>query len=163
MATAVAGAARPPGEDVLAAYRAARAQRGLFDVRDAEAGGYDEFVDEAGDVRPAWREVADGVADRGRAGLDRLRSTVRNLVDQDGITGVGPHGSLDGAEESAPPGAWHLDALPLVLSAADWDALEAGLVQRSRILDAVLTDVYGARRCLTSGVLPPQLLFAHPG
>ncbi|OFJ52854.1 circularly permuted type 2 ATP-grasp protein [Mycolicibacterium grossiae] len=164
MATAVAGAARPPGEDVLAAYRAARAQRGLFDVRDAEAGGYDEFVDEAGDVRPAWREVADGVADRGRAGLDRLRSTVRNLVDQDGITGVGPHGSVVGAEEpAAAPGPWHLDALPLVLSAADWDALEAGLVQRSRILDAVLTDVYGARRCLTSGVLPPQLLFAHPG
>ena len=60
-------------------------------------------------------------------------------------------------------GRWHLDALPLVISSADWDTLEAGLVQRSRLLDAVLTDLYGPRRSITSGVLPPPLLFAHPG
>jgi uncharacterized circularly permuted ATP-grasp superfamily protein/uncharacterized alpha-E superfamily protein len=51
----------------------------------------------------------------------------------------------------------------LVISSADWDTLESGLVQRSRLLDAVLTDLYGARRSITSGVLPAQLLFAHPG
>jgi uncharacterized circularly permuted ATP-grasp superfamily protein/uncharacterized alpha-E superfamily protein len=53
--------------------------------------------------------------------------------------------------------------LPLVISASDWDTLESGLVQRSRLLDAVLTDLYGPRHAVTSGVLPPQLLFAHPG
>ena len=52
------------------------------------------------------------------------------------------------------PGPWHLDALPLVISATDWDTLESGLVQRSRLLDAVLTDLYGPRRSVTSGVLP---------
>ena len=31
------------------------------------------------------------------------------------------------------------------------------------MLDAVLTDLYGARRAITSGILPPQLLFGHPG
>ena len=61
------------------------------------------------------------------------------------------------------PGPWHLDALPLVISATDWDTLESGLVQRSRLLDAVLADLYGPRRSVTSGVLPAQLLFAHPG
>ena len=49
------------------------------------------------------------------------------------------------------------------MSSADWDTLEAGLVQRSRLLDAVLADLYGPRRAITGGVLPPQLLFAHPG
>ena len=53
--------------------------------------------------------------------------------------------------------------MPLLLSVADWEVLEAGLVQRSRLLDAVLADLYGPRRALTSGVLPPELLFAHPG
>ena len=38
-----------------------------------------------------------------------------------------------------------LDALPLLISASDWDTLESGLVQRSRLLDAVLTDLYGPR------------------
>ena len=50
-----------------------------------------------------------------------------------------------------------------MLSAADWDVLEAGLVQRSRVLDAVLADLYGPRSLLTDGALPPELVFAHPG
>ncbi len=43
----------------------------------ARAIGYDEFVDRDGNVRPAWPELADAVGERGRAGLDRLRSVVR--------------------------------------------------------------------------------------
>ena len=50
-----------------------------------------------------------------------------------------------------------------MLSAADWDVLEAGLVQRSRLLDAVLADLYGPRKLLTDGAVPPELVFAHPG
>ncbi|OBF26708.1 hypothetical protein A5724_31180 [Mycobacterium sp. ACS1612] len=154
-------------DNLLARYRAARSQQALFDVRGERAStGYDEFVDAAGNVRPAWQELAECVGERGRAGLDRLRSVIRSSVDNDGITyiEVDRHGDAvtngDGAAEPAP---WHLDALPLVLSSTDWDTLEAGLVQRSRLLDAVLTDLYGPRHAISSGVLPPQLLFAHPG
>ena len=154
-------------DHLLARYRAARAQQALFDVRgDRARTGYDEFVDAAGDVRPAWRELAECVGERGRGGLDRLRSTVRGLVDNDGITyiQVDRHGdAITNGDGTAEPGPWHLDALPLVLSASDWDTLESGVVQRSRLLDAVLADLYGPRHSVTSGVLPPQLLFAHPG
>ena len=154
-------------DHLLARYRTARAQQALFDVRGERAGtGYDEFVDAAGNVRPTWRELAECVGDRGRGGLDQLRSIVRGLVDNDGITyiQVDRHGdAVTNGDGTAEPGPWHLDALPLVLSASDWDILESGLVQRSRLLDAVLTDLYGPRRAVTSGVLPPQLLFAHPG
>ncbi|BBY29627.1 circularly permuted type 2 ATP-grasp protein [Mycolicibacterium sediminis] len=167
---AAGGVAAIGDDDVLARYRHARAQSGLFDVRDGPVAGYDEFVDEAGDVRPAWRELADCVTERGLGGLDRLRSTVRRLVDNDGITyvQVDRNGAVLGSasspgEDPPAPGPWHLDALPLIVSAADWDELESGLVQRSRILDAVLADLYGARRSITSGVLPAQLVFAHPG
>ncbi|CAN3128739.1 circularly permuted type 2 ATP-grasp protein [Mycobacterium sp. smrl_JER01] len=156
-------------DNPLAPYATMRAQQALFDVRPRFSGpapGYDEFVDEAGEVRPAWRELADCVQDRGRAGLDRLRDVVRDLVDNDGITYVHLEHPADGVtagDGGAVPGPWRLDALPLVISASDWDRLEAGLVQRSRLLDAILTDVYGERRSITSGVLPPELLFAHPG
>jgi uncharacterized circularly permuted ATP-grasp superfamily protein/uncharacterized alpha-E superfamily protein len=156
----------PDTEDVLTRYRTARAQETLFELRGAAGTGYDEFVDGVGTVRPAWQELAECVAERGRGGLDRLRAVVRSLVDNDGITyvQVDPHGdAVTNGDGTAVPGPWHLDALPLVISSADWDGLEAGLVQRSRLLDAVLTDLYGARRSITSGVLPAQLLFAHPG
>nr|MDP9166788.1 circularly permuted type 2 ATP-grasp protein [Actinomycetota bacterium] len=166
-------------DDLLAQYRAARAQQSLFDVRGAAGNGYDEFIDPAGNVRPAWRELAECVGERGRFGLDRLRSVVRGLVDNDGITfvqvdhpagpgrgdaGVVLHGdAVTNGDGTQVPGPWHLDSLPMLVSAADWDTLESGLVQRSRLLDAVLTDLYGTRRSITSGVLPPQLLFSHPG
>ncbi|MCW2735158.1 MAG: hypothetical protein JWR13_5974 [Mycobacterium sp.] len=158
-------------DDLLAQYRAARAQEPLFDVRGGASGGYDEFVDAAGNVRPAWQELAECVKERGRFGLDRLRSVVRGLVDNDGITFVQVDHSVGrpatdavtNGDGTQVPGPWHLDGLPLLISSADWDTLESGLVQRSRLLDAVLTDLYGERRSITSGVLPPQLVFSHPG
>ena len=153
---------------LLAGYCAARAQEALFDLRDGPGVGYDEFVDDDGNVRPPWTELADTVAERGSAGLNQLRSLVDSLIDNDGITytEVDPHrdGSAAPSRLQGPePRPWSLDTLPVVVSAADWDVLETGLVQRSRLLDAVLTDLYGARSLITDGVLPPELVFTHPG
>lgn len=152
---------------LLAGYRTARTQEALFDLRDGPGAGYDEFVDADGNVRPGWDELADAIAERGRSGLNRLRSVVHSLIDHDGITYTGVSDGQAGREAASghgpEPGPWRLDTLPLVVSAADWDALEAGLVQRSRLLDAVLADLYGPRRLLIEGLLPAQLVFAHPG
>lgn len=154
-------------DGVLEEYRRTRLQRALFDVRGSQtATAYDELVDTAGEVRPAWRELAECVSERGRSGLDRLRDRVNALVDADGINyiQVDRRGAVvTDREGAAIPAPWRLDALPLVISAGGWDVLEAGLVQRSRLLDAVLADLYGARRSITTGLLPAQLVFSHPG
>ncbi|ORC13804.1 circularly permuted type 2 ATP-grasp protein [Mycobacterium kansasii] len=158
------GRAMADADHLLDGYRTARAQQALFDLRNGPGTGYDEFVDADGKVRPAWTELADAVAERGRAGLDRLRTVVHSLIDHDGISYTGADPTRD--EHSAhglEPGPWRLDTLPLVVSAEDWAVLEAGLVQRSRLLDAMLADLYGARSLLTEGVLPAELVFAHPG
>jgi uncharacterized circularly permuted ATP-grasp superfamily protein/uncharacterized alpha-E superfamily protein len=169
MSDPVAAAARYDVDRLVAGYRTARAQEVLFDLRSSGSAGpgYDEFVDDDGSVRPAWAELADTVAECGKAGLDRLRSVVHSLIDHDGITYTGvahAHGGRDPVGGHGPePGPWILDTLPLVVSAADWDVLESGLIQRSRLLNAVLADLYGARRLITEGILPAQLVFAHPG
>ena len=153
-------------DNLLAGYRTARAQQALFDPRGGAVTGYDEFVDAAGNVRPSWLELSDCVGERGRDGLEQLRGVVQKLVDNDGITYIRQDTNGDAVtngDGSAVPGPWHLDALPLVISASDWDSLESGLVQRSRLLDAVLADFYGPRSTVTGGVFPAQLLFAHPG
>jgi uncharacterized circularly permuted ATP-grasp superfamily protein/uncharacterized alpha-E superfamily protein len=164
------GADGPDPDGLLTGYRSARIQATLFDVRGGAATGYDEFVDAAGNVRGTWTELAEAIGERGQTGLERLGDVVRGLVDNDGITyiQIDHDGSVGGQAETnghatAVPGPWHLDAIPLLISAPDWDTLEAGLVQRSRLLDAVLSDLYGPRRAITTGVLPPQLVFAHPG
>src|SRR6202045_751803 len=160
--TALDAGGRYDADRLLAGYRTARAQEALFDLRHGPGIGYDEFVDRDGNVRPAWSEVADAVAERGRAGLNRLRSVVDSLIDNDGITYTEVVPGRDGGH-ALEPRPWSLDTLPIVLSAADWEVLEAGRPQRSRMLNAVLAALYGPRRSLTEGVLPPELLFAHPG
>ena len=45
-------------DQLLAGYCAARAQEALFDLREGPGIGFDEFVDDAGHVRPAWTELA---------------------------------------------------------------------------------------------------------
>ena len=158
-------------DNLLAGYRTARAQQALFDPRGGAVTGYDEFVDAAGNVRPSWLELAECVGERGRGGLEQLRGGGRAASS---TTTASPTSRLDtngdavtNGDGTAVPGPWHLDALPLVISATDWDTLESGLVQRSRLLDAVLADLYGARRSVTGGVLPaaaavrPSRL--HPG
>ena len=129
--SAASGALPHDIDNLLAGYRTARAQQALFDPRGgAVAAGYDEFVDAAGNVRPSWLELAECVGERGRGGLEHLRAVVRSLVDNDGISYV----QLDNNGEAVTngdggpvPGPWHLDALPLVISATDWDTLESGL------------------------------------
>ena len=153
-------------DQLLAGYRAARTQAVLFDDHTSQpgrTGAYDEFVDTTGRVRPAWRTLAEAIGERGLSGLDRLRSDVRGLVDNDGITYIPVDDPAKVDRYGAAPGVWQLDAMPLMVSATDWEVLESGLVQRSRLLDAVLTDLYGQRQSITGGVLPPELVFAHPG
>lgn len=130
------------------------------------AAAHDEFLDETGAVRPAWAEFADVIAERGRDGLERLREVVNGLVENDGITYVAIDHNGEAVADSrgmATPAPWQLDGIPLVVSAPDWEVLEAGVLQRARLFDAVLTDLYGPRRAVTRGILPPQLLFANRG
>jgi uncharacterized circularly permuted ATP-grasp superfamily protein/uncharacterized alpha-E superfamily protein len=152
---------------LVAGYCAARAQEGLFELGGGRsafgATGYDEFVDASDEVRPGWTELAEVIAMRGRAGLARLRAAVSALVDHDGITYIAIDHSDNGVHETSAPQPWQLDGLPLLISPEDWAALEAGVLQRSQLLDAILVDLYGPQRAVTGGLLPPQLLFAHTG
>ena len=45
----------------------------------------------------------------------------------------------------------------------EWERLAAALAQRVQVLNALLTDVYGPQTLLSAGLLPPELVFAHPG
>lgn len=58
---------------------------------------------------------------------------------------------------------WALDPLPLVIEARDWQPLEAALIQRTTLLDAILADLTGERKLLTSGLLPAEIIASSPG
>ncbi|WP_420873752.1 circularly permuted type 2 ATP-grasp protein [Nocardia huaxiensis] len=143
-----------------AKYRAAAADTGAFDACGLPTGGYyDELVDSAGRLRDSWTELSADFLEQGRDGLHRINDRVRRLIEDDGIT----YTELTPTDEPDTPSPWRLDPIPLLVSDTDWTTLEAGVVQRSRLLDAILADVYGPRRLLTSGLLPARIVFGHTG
>lgn len=104
----------------------------------------------------------DGLRDLDRDGLRRLTGRVRGLIDDEGIT----YNALDALPATADPtepGPWRLDPLPVLLGSDEWEALARSVAQRSLLLDAVLKDFYGEQRTVRTGVVPPEVLFAHPG
>ncbi|WP_082393628.1 circularly permuted type 2 ATP-grasp protein [Nocardia arizonensis] len=144
----------------FARYRAESEAGGPFDeCGGPTAGYYDELVDTEGAIRPMWSELSTDFVHLGTNGLGRLDTRVRRLIEDDGIT----YTEVNGSGEPVMPVPWRLDPIPLLVSADDWTRLEAGLVQRSRVLDEVLTDVYGSRRTITSGLLPPEIVFGNTG
>jgi len=67
------------------------------------------------------------------------------------------------ADENGPQRPWSLDLFPLLVDAASWQHIEAGVLQRVRLLERVMADVYGPQELLASGFLPPALVHGHPG
>ena len=58
---------------------------------------------------------------------------------------------------------WQLDPFPYIADPVEWRAIEQGLLQRSRLLNALVADFYGPQGLLRKHGLPPALLFANPG
>ena len=119
---------------------------------------YDELTGTTGTLLPGWAEIAgafDAIGDEGLVGLTGL---VDRLLEDDGVTYTPVRA---GQKAAVPAQRWELDPVPLLIDAGDWNRLEAGLRQRSMLLDALLTDIYSARRVLTAGLLPPALVFEH--
>ncbi|KQV60910.1 hypothetical protein ASC95_05665 [Pelomonas sp. Root1217] len=57
---------------------------------------------------------------------------------------------------------WPLELLPMLIEPDEWRHIEAGIAQRSRLLNAVMADTYGERKLLSEGLLPASLVLAHP-
>ncbi len=117
-------------------------------------GRRDEMFDRDG-ARPEWTGISSVVRALGMTGLRDRNRAITRLLEDDGVS-YRP----TGAARSQP---WRLDPLPLVIAQDEWAALSLGLVQRAELLDAIVRDVYGPRRLIADGLLPPEVVFGHAG
>jgi uncharacterized circularly permuted ATP-grasp superfamily protein/uncharacterized alpha-E superfamily protein len=86
--------------------------------------------------------------------IERARRLDR-AFEEEGVTSVLP-GAMVGEH------IWRCDPIPLPIAAAEFAELEAGLIQRAVLLEAVLADIYGAQSLLAEGLLPPAVVCANP-
>jgi uncharacterized circularly permuted ATP-grasp superfamily protein/uncharacterized alpha-E superfamily protein len=143
-ADAAATPARVQFAELTAGYRPAQ-------------GHFDELLDASGAPRSHWQGFADHAGSLRSADIGRRQSQIARQIHENGVT-YNVYASADG-----PARPWGLDALPMIIPAAEWDVLAQGLRQRARVLNAMVADLYGEQRLLTEGLLPPALVLGHPG
>ncbi|MBM3901458.1 MAG: hypothetical protein FJ379_05105 [Verrucomicrobia bacterium] len=119
---------------------------------------HDECLEGSGRPRPHWRGLLESLGRLGTAELSARRDEGNRIIREHGIT-YNVYGDPKGSDRP-----WDLDLVPLVLPAAEWRTLERGLIQRSRLLNLVLSDLYvGTQRLLLDGFVPPELIYSNPG
>jgi uncharacterized circularly permuted ATP-grasp superfamily protein/uncharacterized alpha-E superfamily protein len=121
------------------------------------SGTYDEMVGGDGQVREHWAGFGRTLDEFGLEELSHRRRQVQRLLDDDGVT---YNVQASPAGRSQP---WKLDPLPVLLSSQEWAGIEAGAIQRAELLNLVLADLYGPRDLVRRRLLPPELVYGHPG
>jgi uncharacterized circularly permuted ATP-grasp superfamily protein len=112
-----------------------------------DSGHFDEAFAKTGTARPPYVAVIDALA---RHDLVELRERVRSNIDRIGLS-FGPGVPMV------------VDPVPRVIDAAEWEMLEAGLLQRARALNVFLLDAYGDQRIFHEGLVPRRLLETSQG
>lgn len=141
----------------MSAVRPGTSTQGCLATYVADAHRHDELLNREREVRPHWRALVDAVTTHDPRGTARRAlDLTRRLVIENGVT-YNVYADPQGADRP-----WALDPLPLVLDSGEWRSIEAGLMQRARVLDALLADLYGPQRLIAEGLVPAELVFGHP-
>jgi uncharacterized circularly permuted ATP-grasp superfamily protein/uncharacterized alpha-E superfamily protein len=119
-------------------------------------GVFDEMMDDDGRVRTHWQPFLAMLARLGGDEINRrFAAADRYLRD----SGVFYRVYEDAASIERP---WPLSHIPLIIEPGEWRQLEAGLVQRAELLEAVLADSYGPGTLTRDGRLPAALIAGNP-
>ncbi len=111
---------------------------------------YNEMYDSAGTLRPHYRAFAEWLAAMPPERLERKRVEADIAFHRVGIT-FAVYGEESGTERLIP-----FDIIPRIIPAAEWEALQAGLWQRVKTLNAFLHDIYHEQAILKTGCIPPE-------
>ncbi len=105
---------------------------------------------------PRFPALVEWLNDTSPAELDRRQRAAEIAFRSLGIT-FNVYGAEEAAERIIP-----FDIIPRIFSADEWERLCAGLEQRVHAINAFVDDVYGARRILSDGVLPAEIVLGNP-
>jgi uncharacterized circularly permuted ATP-grasp superfamily protein/uncharacterized alpha-E superfamily protein len=106
----------------------------------------DEYIAQDGAPREVWTRFFEAFAALSPADIERRFDAADRHLREAGVTYRAPGEAADKL--------WPLSHLPLLIGAAEWQQLCAGIVQRAELLELVLNDLYGEGRLITEGAVP---------
>jgi uncharacterized circularly permuted ATP-grasp superfamily protein len=117
-------------------------------------GAYDEMFTPEAQPRPQYEQLYHRLLELTPAELEeRQRSADLSFLHQ-GVTFT-VYSDSRGTERIFP-----YDLLPRIITAAEWDTIERGLIQRITALNLFLHDIYHKGRILADKVVPHELVFS---
>ena len=118
---------------------------------------FDEMCSALGTARPHWQYALRAFDALGAAELSRRRDEVQQVLRENGVT----YNVYTDPQGRTRP--WALDVIPALLTSQEWRTIEQGLIQRAELLSLIGADLYGSQQLIHDGLLPPELIYAHPG
>ncbi len=100
-------------------------------------GAYDEFMMDSLQPRLHSKVFLDEIVQIGRNEFEHRWQQAQRTVQSNDFA----YSGYATPEDKARP--WELDAIPFLISSAEWNSVSAGLEQRAHLLNLVLQDLYG--------------------
>ncbi len=116
----------------------------------------DEMLRNSGEIHPHWQTFIQSFNTLGLEEIVSRHKDAARLLRENGVTYV-----VHGEHQEHRP--WELDIIPFIISESDWKFISSGLIQRANLLSLVLKDLYGEKRLIKDGVIPPEAIYSHAG
>ena len=129
---------------------------GLFARYRPLPGVPDELADANGAMRPAWRQLIAHMSALSPSGISDAFARGEQYLADSGVF-FRQYGDKTGAARD-----WPFSPVPVILPEPEWRSIEAGLIQRAEVMEAVAADLYGANRLISEGHLPASLIAQNP-
>jgi uncharacterized circularly permuted ATP-grasp superfamily protein len=128
-----------------------------FDTYDPGVGFYDELFAAPHQPRPQAIPLVDRIHSLGVEEVKQRQDAAQAAFSRMGIT-FGVYSDAQGSDRIFP-----FDVIPRILSAAEWQHLEAGLKQRIYALNLFIDDIYHDQKILEDGVIPREIIASAQG
>ncbi len=125
-------------------------------MNSAKISAYDELKSSSGALRPQWQKFIDEISGIGPEEYQHRLASSRRMIRDNGVT-YNVYDDVGGEAR-----LWQLDIFPFIISTADWNIIEAGMLQRAHLANLLLADIYGEQKLIADGHLPPHLVVGHP-
>lgn len=118
--------------------------------------GIDEAYGANGDIRAHWQYLLQSLQSLGAEAIEDRQKKTRRILRDDGAT----YKIYDEPDANQ---SWQLNPVPLLIDSDEWSQTESALIERAELFNLLLKDIYGERKLIRQGVIPPELLFSHGG
>jgi uncharacterized circularly permuted ATP-grasp superfamily protein/uncharacterized alpha-E superfamily protein len=118
---------------------------------------FNELFTANNSFRSDWQTFFSSLHQLGYAELQKRDDDILRLLKENGVA----YNIYNDPSGQTRP--WELDPIPQLITAHEWETINAGLIQRAQLFDLLLKDIYGQQTLIRNGIIPQELIYMHPG